>query len=63
MFYSDKQFPAHCSDGPFVGFHGSWNRSREEQTGYNVTFQPFTKGKPSRVISRYSPAGFRAGHP
>ena len=44
---SGKPFPAHYSDGPFVAFHGSWNRSREEQTGYNGTFQPFTKGKPS----------------
>jgi glucose/arabinose dehydrogenase len=47
MFHSGKQFPARYRDGAFIAFHGSWNRAPEEQAGYNVTFQPFTAGKPS----------------
>ncbi len=47
MFHSGKQFPARFKDGAFIAFHGSWNRSPEEQAGYNITFQPFSKGKPS----------------
>lgn len=47
MFHSGKQFPARYKDGTFIAFHGSWNRSPEEQAGYNITFQPFSKGKPS----------------
>jgi glucose/arabinose dehydrogenase len=47
MFYTGNQFPAHYRDGAFIAFHGSWNRSPMPQDGYNVTFQPFTNGKPS----------------
>jgi len=47
MFYTAKQFPAKYQGGAFIAFHGSWNRSPEEQAGYNVTFQPFANGKPS----------------
>jgi glucose/arabinose dehydrogenase len=47
MFYSGKQFPARYKDGTFIAFHGSWNRAPEQQAGYNITFQPFSKGKPS----------------
>jgi glucose/arabinose dehydrogenase len=46
-FHSGKQFPAKYKDGVFVAFHGSWNRSPQEQAGYNITFQPFSKGAPS----------------
>jgi glucose/arabinose dehydrogenase len=47
MFYSGSQFPAKYQGGAFIAFHGSWNRSPMPQDGYNVTFQPFTAGKPS----------------
>jgi glucose/arabinose dehydrogenase len=44
-FHSGKNFPAKYKDGVFIAFHGSWNRSPEEQMGYNITFQPMSKGK------------------
>ena len=47
MFYSGKQFPAHYKEGAFIVFHGSWNRSPMPQEGYNLTFQPFSGGKPA----------------
>jgi glucose/arabinose dehydrogenase len=47
MFYNGKQFPAHYQGGAFIAFHGSWNRAPMPQDGYNVTFQPFSNGKPS----------------
>ncbi len=47
MFHDGKQFPSHYKDGAFIAFHGSWNRSPENQAGYNITFQPFSGGKPS----------------
>jgi glucose/arabinose dehydrogenase len=47
MFYSGNQFPAQYRGGAFIAFHGSWNRAPMPQDGYNVTFQPFSKGKPS----------------
>ena len=46
-FYTASQFPAHYKNGAFIAFHGSWNRSPMPQEGYNVTFQPFSGGKPS----------------
>jgi glucose/arabinose dehydrogenase len=46
-FYDGKQFPAHYRDGAFIAFHGSWNRAPLPQEGYNITFQPFSHGKPS----------------
>jgi glucose/arabinose dehydrogenase len=46
-FYTGTQFPAHYRNGAFVAFHGSWNRTPAPQAGYNITFQPFTNGKPS----------------
>jgi glucose/arabinose dehydrogenase len=47
MFYSGNQFPSRFKNGAFIAFHGSWNRSPLEQAGYNVTFQPFSNGKPA----------------
>jgi len=47
MFYSGKEFPKKYDGGAFIAFHGSWNRAPMPQAGYNVTFQPFSKGKPS----------------
>ena len=47
MFYSGKQFPKKYQGGAFIAFHGSWNRAPMPQDGYNVTFQPFSGGKPS----------------
>jgi glucose/arabinose dehydrogenase len=46
-FYTGTQFPAKYRGGAFIAFHGSWNRSPALQDGYNVTFQPFSAGKPS----------------
>ena len=46
-FYDGKMFPAKYKGGAFIAFHGSWNRAPMPQDGYNVTFQPFTNGKPS----------------
>lgn len=47
IFYQGKQFPAKYQGGAFIAFHGSWNRAPMPQDGYNVTFQPFSGGKPS----------------
>ena len=41
------QFPAKYRNGLFMAFHGSWNRAPMPQDGYNVTFQPFSGGKPA----------------
>ncbi len=46
-FYTGSQFPAQYKNGAFIAFHGSWYRSPMPQDGYNVTFQPFSGGKPS----------------
>jgi glucose/arabinose dehydrogenase len=46
MFYTGSQFPAHYKNGAFVAFHGSWNRAPLPMAGYNVTFVPFSGGKP-----------------
>lgn len=62
MFYSGSQFPAHYKDGAFIAFHGSWNRAPEEQAGYNVTFQPFAKGKPSGDFEVFA-KGFQGKSP
>jgi glucose/arabinose dehydrogenase len=47
MFYTGTQFPKKYQGGAFIAFHGSWNRAPMPQDGYNVTFQPFSGGKPS----------------
>ncbi len=47
MFYTGSQFPKKYQGGAFIAFHGSWNRAPMPQDGYNVTFQPFSGGKPS----------------
>ena len=47
MFYTGNQFPQKYRGGAFIAFHGSWNRAPMPMDGYNVTFQPFAKGKPS----------------
>jgi glucose/arabinose dehydrogenase len=47
MFYTGNQFPAYYKNGAFIAFHGSWNRSPQEQKGYNVVFVPFKGEKPS----------------
>ncbi len=46
MFYTGTQFPAKYRGGVFVAFHGSWNRAPLPMAGYNITFVPFTGGKP-----------------
>lgn len=47
MFYTGDQFPARYKNGAFIAFHGSWNRSPQEQEGYYVVFVPMENGKPS----------------
>jgi glucose/arabinose dehydrogenase len=48
LFYTGNQFPARYKNGAFICFHGSWNRSPQNQAGYFVAFVPFGKdGKPS----------------
>jgi glucose/arabinose dehydrogenase len=47
LFYGATQFPAKYRGGAFIAFHGSWNRAPLPQKGYNVTFVPFSGGKPS----------------
>jgi glucose/arabinose dehydrogenase len=45
-FYTGTQFPKPYQGGAFVAFHGSWNRAPLPMAGYNITFIPFTGGKP-----------------
>jgi len=47
LFYTGNQFPEKYRNGAFIAFHGSWNRSPENQAGYFVVFVPFKDGKPS----------------
>ncbi|HET6375540.1 MAG TPA: PQQ-dependent sugar dehydrogenase, partial [Methylocella sp.] len=47
IFYDGEEFPAAFRGGAFLAFHGSWNRAPGPQGGYNVVFQPFSRGKPS----------------
>jgi len=46
VFYTGTQFPKPYHGGAFVAFHGSWNRAPLPMAGYNVTFVPFSAGKP-----------------
>lgn len=43
-FYTGEAFPAEYRGQAFVGFHGSWNRSR--RTGYKVVVVPADAGVP-----------------
>ncbi len=45
IFYEGKMFPEQYQNGAFIAFHGSWNRSPQEQKGYYVVFVPFKDGK------------------
>ncbi|SHN44520.1 Glucose/arabinose dehydrogenase, beta-propeller fold [Chitinophaga sp. CF418] len=47
LFYTGNQFPERYRNGAFIAFHGSWNRSPENQAGFYVVFVPFKDGKPS----------------
>lgn len=60
VFYSGTQFPAEYRGGAFIAFHGSWNRAPLPQAGYNVSFVPFTNGKPSGGYKLFAD-GFRGG--
>jgi glucose/arabinose dehydrogenase len=62
MPYTGTQFPAHYRGGLFVSFHGSHNRTPLEQAGYNVTFQPFAKGKVSGKYEVFAD-GFKGSKP
>jgi glucose/arabinose dehydrogenase len=46
LFYTGTQFPKQYQGGAFVAFHGSWNRAPGPMAGYNITFVPFSAGKP-----------------
>jgi glucose/arabinose dehydrogenase len=47
LFYTGEMFPDSYSNGAFIAFHGSWNRSPQEQEGFYVAFVPFDKRLPS----------------
>lgn len=47
LFYTGKLFPKRYTNGAFIAFHGSWNRTPQEQKGYNVVFVPFEGDLPS----------------
>ncbi len=47
LFYTGNMFPEKYSNGAFIAFHGSWNRSPLPQEGYYVAFVPFKNGLPS----------------
>lgn len=47
LFYTGTQFPEKYRNGAFIAFHGSWDRSPENQQGFFVAFVPFANGKPS----------------
>lgn len=44
IFYDGAMFPDKYKNGAFIAFHGSWNRSPQEQKGYYVVFVPFKNG-------------------
>lgn len=46
-FYTERQFPEHYYNGAFIAFHGSYNRGKFEQVGYQVVFVPFKNGMPA----------------
>ncbi|MEM9848135.1 MAG: PQQ-dependent sugar dehydrogenase [Bacteroidota bacterium] len=46
LFYTGDQFPERYKNGAFIAFHGSWNRSPQEQEGYFVVFVPMENGVP-----------------
>jgi glucose/arabinose dehydrogenase len=43
LFYTGSQFPQRYRGGAFINFHGSWNRSPQQQEGYYTVFVPFGK--------------------
>ena len=45
LFYTGQSFPEKYRNGAFIAFHGSWNRSPQEQKGFYVVFVPFKDGK------------------
>jgi len=47
LFYTGSQFPKHYSNGSFIAFHGSWNRTPMNQEGFYVAFVPFNNTLPS----------------
>ena len=51
VFYTGTQFPKKYQGGVFVAFHGSWNRAPLPMAGYNITFVPFSGGKPGHARS------------
>jgi glucose/arabinose dehydrogenase len=61
-FYTGKEFPKKYQGGAFIAFHGSWNRAPMPQDGYNVTFQPFSGGKPSGMFEVFA-SGFAGKSP
>lgn len=44
LFYTGNQFPEKYKNGAFIAFHGSWNRSPQNQEGYYVVFVPMKDG-------------------
>jgi len=62
MFYTGNQFPKKYQGGAFIAFHGSWNRAPLAQEPSNVTFQPFSGGKPAGDFELFA-KGFAGKEP
>lgn len=45
LFYQGNQFPERYTNGAFIAFHGSTDRSPYPQAGFIVCFVPFEDGK------------------
>lgn len=47
VFYEGRQFPERYRHGAFIAFHGSYNRGKLGQAGYQVVFVPFMGERPA----------------
>jgi glucose/arabinose dehydrogenase len=45
VFCNNDYYPEKYRQGAFIAFHGSWNRSPQEQKGYLIAFVPMKHGK------------------
>jgi glucose/arabinose dehydrogenase len=77
LFYTGSALPARYRDGVFVVFHGSWNRPRGQQQGFNIVFAPssgwkspaefevfasgFAGSPPDRSTAAHRPTGIAQG--
>ena len=61
-FYTGDAFPESYRGGPFLAFHGSWNRMPLPQGGFNIVFIPFADGAPTGDWSVFAD-GFAGADP